>query len=107
MAEPIRQIKLIESRSEKISVFLDAKISDQEDLVLEGQDLGKQVEEYWGDSDYEYWVVVPKGYKDSVLLWLLQERFAEDAAPNRFKSDSEFSEWLKAKGIPYEFSSYA
>ena len=107
MAEPIRQIKLIESRGEKLSVFLDAKINDQEDLVLEGQDLGPRVEEYWGDSDYEYWVVVPKAYKDTVLLWLLKERFAEGTPPAAFKSDSEFSEWLKAKGIPYEFSSYA
>jgi len=107
MPEPIRTIKLIESRSEGLSVFLDAGINEQGNLELEGQDLGARVEAHWGDSDYEYWVVVPKDYKDTVLLWLLKERFdGAAAAPTRFQNDSEFMEWLKAKGIPYQFSSY-
>jgi hypothetical protein len=106
MPEPVHKLKLIESRHEGLSVFLDAKINEQGDLELEGQDVGASVEAHWGDSDYEYWVVVPKDYKDTVLLWLLKERFDAAPSPAPFKNDCEFMEWLKAKSIPYQFSSY-
>jgi hypothetical protein len=50
----IREIKLREDRNGSTSVFLDAKIDDGGDLVMEGQDIGKAPQEFWGDSDYEY-----------------------------------------------------
>ncbi len=106
MAEPNRKIKLVESRGKGISIFLDANINDQNDLVIEGQDIGQNVEEYWGDSDYEYWVVVPEAYKNTVLLWLLKERFYGTELPAAFHNSSDFMEWLKAKEIPYHFTSY-
>ncbi|MBI4165859.1 MAG: hypothetical protein HY508_09015 [Acidobacteria bacterium] len=96
----------MEFRSEGLSVFLNAGINERGDLELEGQDLGASVEAHWGDSDYEYWVVVPKDYKDTVLLWLLKERFDATPQTSPLKNDSEFMEWLKAKGIPYQFNSY-
>jgi len=43
---------------------------------------------------------------DTVVLWLLWECFARGRPPASFKNNSEFGEWLKAKGIPYELSSY-
>lgn len=42
------------------------------------------------EDEYEYWRTVPVGYKDSVLLWLVKERFS---------SDLEYSKWLEEKGI--------
>ncbi len=34
---------------------------DGEDLKLDGYDIGKTVEEMWGDSDYEYSITVESG----------------------------------------------
>ena len=38
-------------------VFIDARIDDEGRLVLEGQDLGEGPLQFWGDDEYEYWVV--------------------------------------------------
>lgn len=93
----IDKIKMIESKSERISVYLEAKIKENGDLVLEGQDIGEFVEEQFGDSDYEYSLSVKAEYKDTILLNLIKEKFA---------NDSEFKAWLEEKGIPSEFWSF-
>ena len=93
----ISEIKLIESKSDRISIHLSARIKENGDLVLEGQDLGEFVKERFGDSDYEYSLIVKAEYKDTILLNLIQERFADD---------SEFRGWLDEKQIPCEFWSF-
>ena len=94
----INRIKLKESRSERGSIFLEARIKENGDLQLEGQDIGPLVEEMWGDSDYEYWLTVDKDYKDTVLLRLIKERFSRE---------TEFKKWLEEKQIPFNFMTYA
>ena len=42
----------------EIKVSIDAYF-DGDFLVIDGYDIGKRVEEYWGDSDYEYMVRIP------------------------------------------------
>ena len=86
-------VKLIERDDEKFSVHLYAKIDESGDLVLEGQDLGSGVEEYWGDSDYEYWVIVKAKNKIDTLLKLTQYTF---------NSLSKFVEWLDDVGVDYK-----
>src|SRR5438552_3506468 len=76
---------------------LEAYVEEGGDLVIEGYDLGKGVEEVWGDSDYEYWRRVKRGHVPAVLLQLIKERFSSDVA---------FHKWLSEKGIPDEFSSW-
>jgi hypothetical protein len=97
MREPIKKIKLMEFKTERDSRYLDAKIDNDGNLVLEGYDIGDSVEEFWGDSDYEYWLTVSQEYKDTVLLLLIQERF---------ESSSEFKMWLESKEIPHKFDSW-
>jgi hypothetical protein len=80
---------------------LDILISDTDDLVMEGYDTGPAVEDFFGDSDYEYWVTVSQEYKDWLLLNLIKETFASDPKPS-----STYMEWLKKKGIPYKFVSF-
>ena len=94
----INQIVLKDYRGDDVSVHLVARIDEDGDLVLEGQDVGKAVEEYWGDSDYEYVVNVKAEFKDSVLLYLIKERFT---------TSKDFMDWLDDKRIPKEFSSWA
>jgi hypothetical protein len=40
-------------RSVRLSVYSDGSVR------LDAQDMGKVVEEVWGDDDYEFWVDVP------------------------------------------------
>jgi hypothetical protein len=81
-------------------IRLDLVINDTGDLMMEGQDFGSAVEETFGSDEYEYFVSVPKKYKDWLLLNLVKEVFAEKAAPS-----AAFMEWLEKKKIPYEFHS--
>ncbi len=75
------------------------------DLVLEGYDCGPSVEAAWGDSDYEYWMVVGREHKDAVLLFLLAEWFkAQGAGLPRTSSDLRSA--LQARGIPVGFESW-
>jgi hypothetical protein len=89
----MNSVKLIERRGEKFSVHLSAKIDKDGDLVLEGQDLGSGVEEYWGDSDYEYWVVVRA--KDKMTTFLKMSQYA-------FKNIGKLIEWLEESMIDYK-----
>ena len=90
----IRKIVLRERRTEKDVSILVAKIDDHDDLILEGHDVGEAPKKFWGDSDYEYYRVIKKDYKDTILLWLIKERF---------DTDSDFKLWLDEKGIPNQF----
>lgn len=93
----INKISLIESKSERISVDLSAEITDEGDLLLSGCDFGELVKERFGDFDYEYWLKVKGEYKDTILLYLIRERFANDA---------EFKAWLNENRIPNDFWSF-
>lgn len=50
-------VKLFSLTNEDIKIHIEARF-DADDLVVEGYDIGRRVEEYWGDSDYEYSVKV-------------------------------------------------
>lgn len=95
-----RRIKLYESRG-KTSIFINAEIKQNGDLQLSGQDVGEAPKEYWGDSDYEYWLTVPGEHKDDVLLLLIERLYRGNASVV-----SEFRELLESSGIPCEFNSW-
>ncbi len=96
-----RILSLRNITNEDISILLNIRISDIDDLVMEGHDIGPAVEKMRGDDDYEYWVTVQKRHKDWLLLNLIKDVFAEQPGPS-----STYMEWLKEKGIPYDFFSY-
>jgi len=123
-----KKVRLVESRGETF-VFIDAEIDETGNLVLSGQDIGKAPEEWFGDSDYEYWLVVAPPDKDRVLSVLLGRlsggetlRPADHASQDEkdwallkviermYGGDlqviSKFFELLKANGISYQFSTY-
>lgn len=101
MDDSVLRVRIFEYRGDT-SVFIDAEINDQGDLVLSGQDIGKGPEEYFGDSDYEYWAVVKEEQKDRVLIALLEELFGGNS-----KAVTAFIQLMKSKGIPYEFDTWA
>jgi hypothetical protein len=79
------------SRTEEISITASG------DLRIEGYDIGTGPKEFWGRDEYEFWQTVDGGWKDTLLLELLAERF---------KSVSEITNWLDEKGIPHRFNSW-
>ncbi len=116
-----RRVRLCEVRGET-SVYIDAEINDQGSLVVSGQDVGKAPEEYWGDSDYEYWVVVAKEHKDRVRRALSEREFGGDSLSwgslwkqlfplfrtvfEDLAIDREaYARFLTAQGIPFDESS--
>lgn len=92
--------KLVEYRG-NTSVFIDAEIDGEGRFVISGQDIGELPMEHFGDSDYEYWVVVPEDQKDRVLLALIEKLYSGNS-----RIVSEFMELMKLKGIPFEFGSW-
>jgi len=95
---PVKDLVISSERTAGGYSDLTVKVTDAEDVVMEGVDGGKRIEELTGDWDYEYWVTVRAQWKDTLLLHLLKDRFADST---RFKA------WLEQQGIPYEFHSHA
>ena len=94
------RVRLYESRGET-SVFIDIEIKDTGEVLMSGQDVGKSPEEYWGDSDYEYWLYIGQEHKDLLLLSLIKKMFG-----GRSEAFSKFREFLIENGIPYQFDSW-
>jgi hypothetical protein len=112
-----------------IEVYIDAETGN---LVFDGQDIGEPVKAWFGDSDYEYWLVVKNSWKpaliaalmqdaggrpgiaggifartpdmgdDELLLALILDRYHDDIS-----AVTRFREWCDAHNIPTEYSSYA
>lgn len=51
-------ITLFHFEAADIRVDIEARF-EGEVLIIDGYDIGKRVEEYWGDSDYEYTITIP------------------------------------------------
>ena len=121
MPEPER-IQLFDGEiSEGTKSYQGVYLDEAGDLVLEAQDLGKAARESWGDSDYEYWIRVREPNKQTVLVQLREELGTTEGGDEdgellalierKYRGNPaasfDFQRWLDAKGIPYEFSSYA
>lgn len=84
------------------SIHIGAEITDKGDLLISGQDLGEVPLERWGDSDYEYWLLVPAAEKDRLLLALLERFYGGND-----RVVSELMALLDERGIRREFGSWA
>jgi len=94
------RVRLFESRGET-SVFIDIEIKETGEVLMSGQDVGKGPEEYWGDSDYEYWLYVSQKNRDLLLLSLIKKVFGGSS-----EAFSKFREFLIEYKIPYQFDSW-
>lgn len=102
-------IVIREEHSGKGSRYLSARITENGDLSIEGQDLGPGVEEFWGAGFREYeWIITVRaahfpqliaalgGMDGDNPLSLLAARCSED---ERYASKS----FLEDRGVPIEF----
>ena len=108
-----QEVSLCELKRPRVSIYVTARLLDDGGLVISGQDLGEATEEFWGDSDYEYWLTIsPEGTKKLFGL-LCTDKAGEDpldVLQNRFHGESAFSSlraYCGQHGIKAEFSSYS
>jgi hypothetical protein len=99
-------ITLFHFESADIKIDIEARF-EGEALVVDGYDVGKRVEEYWGSSDYEYTVTVPQS--GVALLYSLLEVVPDDKQAllneiaKRYSTNScysQFREFLDHHQIP-------
>ncbi len=82
-------------RSVRLSVNADGSVR------FDAQDMGKQVEEVWGDSDYEFWVDVPATALRKLVFALLREKYA-----GRARAVDEFTAFCKREEIEHKWDSW-
>lgn len=106
-------VLLFSFKSDSVKVSIEAYFNEDDSLIIEGYDIGKSVEEIWGDSDYEYITTVkadavnklytllhlPSGSKDALLSYL-QSRF------NTNSCYSEIRTWFDENAVAYESFSW-
>lgn len=108
------RVVLFTSTTPDIKVTVEAYFDAARNLVVEGYDIGKQVEEYWGDSDYEYTTTIPK--EEVTKLYVLFNLREDSGTMNllsvlkaQFDTNScysDFQTFLKSNGIRYQAFSW-
>ena len=107
------KISLYRLETPSISIYIDAYF-DNEKLIIEGQDLGKTVDEWWGDSVYEYSVTV-RGDEVKKIYSLMQVKEGDKegllkAIALKYHTNkcySEILDFLEKNGIEAEGFSWA
>ncbi len=98
---------LYQYKDEGISIHVEAYFENDK-LVVSGYDIGKRVEEYWGDSDYEYTSTVEAEGVSKLYPLLSVPPDAEAllvALAEKFNTNtcySEYQSFLEQHGIKYQ-----
>jgi len=103
----IQSVKLVDTDSADLRRTVDAKLSADGGLAIDGQDLGAAVERVWGEDMIEYewsFSISPEDVTKLKLalgctgdvLAVLKERFSGEMV-------SDLGPFLKTHGIPYGF----
>ena len=92
------EVSLYRYETSDIKVTIDAYF-EGEVLVIDGYDIGKRVEEFWGDSDYEYIIKIPKAGVEFLFSYLQIESGNRKklllALAARYNSNSCYSDICK------------
>jgi hypothetical protein len=104
----MNRITLYQFNSSDIKITVEAYFNI-EDLVIDGYDIGKSVEEHWGDSDYAYHTTVPADeVKKLYPLLTVPEGDKEgllNAIAKTYNTNScfsDFNDFLRKNGIKTE-----
>jgi len=120
-----KRVSLFREVRSDISISISVYIHPEDgSLVIEGQDCGEMVMKFHGDSDYEYWVVIPALEKGKLLeslqekgfgrrdwqLWVSDDVRLLSAVKARFGGNndviSEIQKYCAESGIVTKFHSY-
>lgn len=100
------KVVLRDERLERDSRYLELRLEANGDVVLDGQDLGPAVEDFWGGSEYE-WTITVKAPNVPILRAALGVGSDADIlteAKRRFEGAASrgFEDLLKTREIPVE-----
>jgi len=105
----MNRILLFSLKTDEIKVTVEAYFDGSGNLIIDGYDIGKKVEAYWGDSDYEYTTTIaPDEVKKLYALFQLENGSQQDLLIGlqvRFNTNTCYSElqnFLDENKIKYE-----
>ncbi|MFC2069063.1 hypothetical protein ACFLTP_08695 [Chloroflexota bacterium] len=87
------QLRRTEEEGET-SHYIDAEINNEGDIIINGQDVGNDPLEYWGDSGYEFSTYVSAKHEDAVSFALMDK--IKDENPEAF---AKMKEWKSQDDI--------
>src|SRR5260370_24841218 len=70
-------------------------------IRMDDQDMGKTVEEVWGDDDYEFWVDILAMALHKLVFSLLREKYTARSA-----AVDEFCAFCEKEGIEHKWQSW-
>lgn len=107
------RISLFRHETPSISIYIDAYFDDER-LIISGQDIGKSVDDWWGDSDYEYSLTVPADGVQKLYALLKVEKGDKrgllEAIAARYNTNScysDFMAFLEKNNIKFEGFTWA
>lgn len=99
---PIESRNLVTTKSDAPTYTrIDVEIMSDGVLRFSGQDMGEAPEKFFGEDEYEYWLVVQAIDKDRTLLALIDKLYS-----GNLSLISDFQNLLNSEGIPSTFFSY-
>ena len=99
---PIEKRTLVETAADAPTyTSIIVEIMNDGVLRFSGHDMGEAPERFFGDDEYEYWLVVEAIDKDRLLLALIDKLYS-----GNLSLISEFQSLLGSEGIPSNFWSY-
>jgi hypothetical protein len=91
----MERITLYSFVNDEIKISIEAYF-EGDSLIIDGYDIGRRVEEYWGDSDYEYVLTIPPAGVDFLYAHLEIERGNRDglltALAGKYNTNSCYSD---------------
>lgn len=102
-------LELCNDCSKRVDIHVRASLRNGE-LTVSGQDLGPYVEEFWGDSDYEYWYSFDRQNTETLFRAIDGTDDPEKALLKRFGGKNgcmALRNFCKQNKIKYDFFSYA
>lgn len=106
--QDVHNVELCNVGNEQISINVRADIENGS-LTVSGQDLGSFCEEFWGDSDYEYFYIFSAEDTEKLLTAIGGNKNPAEALTERFSGTDgcqKLREFCKKEDICYKFSSY-
>ena len=95
------QARLYASQGGAISRTIDLYRNADGSIKVEGGDVGKPVEEFFGDSGYEFWTTIKAENVPALCFALLRDKLSGDR-----RAVETLRDYCKAQGIEAEFGTW-
>lgn len=110
----MEKVTLFNLKRPDIKISMQIYFNEKDQLYFDGYDIGKTVEEAWGDSDYEYtYTIEPEEVNKFYQIFNLRvgdKSGLLHAIKNRFSVNEAFTlfgDFMKEHSIKYDSSTWA